>query len=149
MRMIEPIARFFYWVGAIQLGDVPNKAGGAYLLSEGGGELWLSETELCSKFAVWGGTYLERVCVSPGTCSPGKFLNFKSLLKWLKMQLKLRWCGETYILSTTKNVDLKNLSPQRVARCSFNRSFNILQATQRTGSSVSRLCAGILILTDW
>ena len=28
----------FYGVGAIQLGDRPNKAGGAYLLAGGGGE---------------------------------------------------------------------------------------------------------------
>ena len=49
----------FYWVGAIQLGDRPNKAGGAYLLGGGGGELWLSETELPSKIATAGG--------SPGT----------------------------------------------------------------------------------
>ena len=43
----------FYWVGAIQLGDRPNKAGGAYLLR--GGKLWLSQTELPSKFATGGG----------------------------------------------------------------------------------------------
>ena len=47
----------FYGVGAIQLGDRPNKAGGASLLV--GGKLWLSETELPSKFATAGG--------SPGT----------------------------------------------------------------------------------
>ena len=51
----------FYGVGAIQLGDRPNKADGAYLLAGGGsfGKLWLSETELPSKFATAGG--------SPGT----------------------------------------------------------------------------------
>ena len=145
----RPIARFFYWVGAIQLGDIPSKAGGAYLLNEGGGSFGCLRQNCAASLQFGGGAYLECVCVSPETCSPGKFFNFKSPLKWLKMQLKLRWCGETYILSTTKNVDLKNLSPQRVARCSFNRSFNILQATQITGSSMSRLCAGILILTNW
>ena len=56
-----------------------------------------------------GGAHLEHVSVSPGTCSCENFLNFESPLKWLKMQLKLRWCGETYILSTRKNVDRKKL----------------------------------------
>ena len=75
----------FYGVGAIQLGDRPNKAGGAYLLGGGGGSLgkiWLSQTELPSKFATGGGgAHLEHVSVSPGTCSCENFLNFESPLK--------------------------------------------------------------------
>ena len=96
----------FYWVGAIQLGDRPNKAGGAYLL-RGGSFGCLRQN--CPASLQLGGAHLEHVSVSPGTCSCENVLNFESSLKWLKMQLKLRWCGETYILSTTKNVDRKKL----------------------------------------
>ena len=96
----------FYGVGAIQLGDRPNKAGGAYLL-RGGSFGCLRQN--CPASLQLRGAHLEHVSVSPGTCSCENFLNFKSPLKWLKMQLKLRWCGETYILSTRKNVDLKKL----------------------------------------
>ena len=96
----------FYGVGAIQLGDRPNKAGGAYLL-RGGSFGCLRQNCLAS--LQLGGAHLEHVSVSPGTCSCENFLHFKSPLKWLKMQLKLRWCGETYILSTRKKVDLKKL----------------------------------------
>ena len=50
-------------------------------VSRGGGELWLSETELRSKFAIegWGGAHLELVRVSQlgefvrGHAPPGNF----------------------------------------------------------------------------
>ena len=50
-------------------------------VSRGGGELWLSETELRSKFAIegWAGVHLERVSVSQlggfvrGHAPPGNF----------------------------------------------------------------------------
>ena len=85
----------------------------------GRGELWSSETELRNKFAIegWGGAPFERVSVSqlggvrPGAYFPGKFLNSRTL-EWLEMHLKLTWCDETYIILTTKNVAIKNVSPQ-------------------------------------
>ena len=100
----------FYGVGAIQLGDRPNKAGGAYLLR--GGSFGCLRQNCPASLQLGGGgggAHLEHVSVSPGTCSCENVLNFESSLKWLKMQLKLRWCGETYILSTRKNVDRKKL----------------------------------------
>ena len=61
------------------------------------------------------------------------------------MHLKLTWCGGTYILSRTKKVAIKKILHKEL--CSFNRSFIILQATQRAGFSMSKL-TGILIPAD-
>ena len=73
--------------------DQMSPRGKALARVGGGGRLWLSETELRSKFAI-GEAQLE--CVSMcllcawvrGGCSPGKFLNL-SLLKWLELHLRL------------------------------------------------------------
>ena len=50
------------------------------------------------------------------------------------MHLKLTWCGENYILST-KNIAIKKHFSKKTC-VALNRSFNILQATQRAGSSI-------------
>ena len=109
------------------------------------GKLWLSETELRGKFTIGGGggggltsnALTSTTKGYPGACCPWKIL-ILSPLKWLQMHLKLTWCGETYILSTTKKVAIKIYFLHKEL-CSFNGSFNILQATQRVGSSMSTL----------
>ena len=87
--------------GAIQRPDGPNEAERASLQGRGRGALVVAP--------------FERVSVSQlgrsGGMLPLKFLNL-SPLKWLEMHLKLTWCGENYILSATKNVAIKNFSPQ-------------------------------------
>ena len=50
------------------------------------------------------------------------------------MHLKLTWCGENYILSTKNIAIIKRFSKKTCV--ALNRSFNILQATQRAGSSI-------------
>ena len=79
--------------------------------SGGGGELWLSETELRSKFAIegWGGAHLERVSVSQLGGFVRSMLPRETFMKWLEMHLKLTWCDEAYILSATKDVAIKKL----------------------------------------
>ena len=104
--------------------------------SLGRGELCLSENELCSKFAI-GGAHLECISVSQlGGSRPSEMAGnaFKTNMVW--------W---NYILST-KNIAIKKRFSKKTC-VALNRSFNILQATQRAGSSMSKL-TGILILAD-
>ena len=64
------------------------------------GELWLSETELRSKFAIKStrGVRGQVLSLSP--------------LKWLEIHLKLTWCGEIYTISNKKRLHKINFTPQ-------------------------------------
>ena len=92
----------------MQKGDGPNETRRGKSL---GGKLWLSETEVQSKFKIGGGGGggFDLECVDvchlglSGGMLPGTFL-ILSPLKWLQMHLKLTWGGKTYILSTTKKL---------------------------------------------
>ena len=68
----------FYGVGVIQLGDRPNKAGGAYLLR--GGSFGCLRQNCPASLQLGGGAHLEHVSVSPGTCFCENFLNFENPL---------------------------------------------------------------------
>ena len=93
--------------------------------SLGRGELCLSENELCSKFAI-GGAHFECISVSQlGGSRPSEMAGnaFKTNMVW--------W---NYIRST-KNIAIKKRFSKKTC-VALNRSFNILQATQRAGSSI-------------
>ena len=67
-----------------------------------------------------GGFDLECVNVSrlggSGGMLPGKIFNLKPSEMARNAFKLLTWCGETYILSTTKKVTIKKFSPQRVVK---------------------------------
>ena len=118
----RPVARLFY-------GEVrSNKETDQRVWrgkSLGRGELCLSENELCSKFAI-GGAHFECISVSQlGGSRPSEMAGnaFKTNMVW--------W---NYILST-KNIAIKKRFSKKTC-VALNRSFNILQATQRAGSSI-------------
>ena len=145
----RPVARLFY--GEVRSKKEADQMRPEEQLSRKGGRALVVWDWIARQVYNWGRGVVdfERVNVSHLGASWG-MLPRKILIlsppKWLEMHLKLTWWGETYILSTDKRSrHKKNFLHKEL--CSFNRSFNILQATQRAGSSMSKL-TGILIPAD-
>ena len=108
------------------------------------GELWLSETELRGKFTIWGRGEVdfERVNVShlglSGGMLPRNIFNFKpSEMAANAFKTNMVWWN-LYAFNNIKS-RYKNIFSPQSRLCSFNRSFNILQAAQRVGSRMSKL----------
>ena len=110
-----------------------------------GVELWLSETEVQGKFTIGGrgrGFDLECVDVCHLRLSvgmlPRNIFNFKpSEMAANAFKTNMVWWN-LYTFNNKKS-RYKNIFSPQSRLCSFNRSFNILQATQRVGSSMSKL----------
>ena len=123
-------------------------------LGRGGGRVLVVWDRIARQVYSWGGggRGFDFECVNvshlggSGGMLPGKIFYLKpSEIAGNAFKL-LTWCGETYILSTTKKVAIKKIFSTKSCEA-YNMSFNILQATQRAGPSMSKL-TGILILAD-